>query len=545
MYMNDSNFSDSYDFFDDWTDSYEGIIPDDFHFDQELSDSDYEKDDVLEAAQKAFGIKYLYPWQRIVMANILEDSEEPVRQIVLLPTGAGKSLCFMVPALCLEGPTLILYPLLALMNDQARRLVEGGMRPVVFKGGQSAEERKANFEALEQGAKVILANPEVLQNDALVARLAECGIAQIAIDEAHCVSEWGDSFRPAYLTLGNIIKKLDVPRVTAFTATASPEVLARINQVLFDGEARILRSEADRPNIHYFVHYAVCKEKAVLQLVEREEKPLLVFCGTRKRAENMARLIREHQKQLHPEKDDIVRFYHAGLEREEKTVIEQWFYPKSDAIMTSTCAFGMGTDKKDIHTVIHLDVPSTAEAFIQEAGRGGRDGSVAKSFLVWGPEDTESYKSRLAQNQTGRSTAMGRFALSSTCRRQVLLDELGAEQAACDGCDICLKTAQKTAPDKEFVFKAIKRAPRIYTASELASYLADSVRSSTVGNNGEPLQFESYEAEDYGEIIRILFKEGRIKTGKYFWKKKLWATGNSSVYISSDSVSALSGSGAS
>ncbi len=543
--MSDSDEFDSKDFYDEWSDSYDGILPEDFHFEQELSDSDFGKDNVLEAAQKAFGIKYLYPWQRIVMANILEETEEPVRQIVLLPTGAGKSLCFMVPAICLEGPTLILYPLLALMNDQARRLTEGGMQPVVFKGGQSAEERQANFDALEKGAKVILANPEVLQNDSLVARLAECGIAQIAIDEAHCVSEWGDSFRPAYLTLGNIIKKLDVPRVTAFTATASPQVLARINQVLFDGEARILRSEADRPNIHYYVHYAVCKEKAVLQLVEREEKPLLVFCGTRKRAENMARLIREHQKQIHPEKQDIVRFYHAGLEREEKTSVEQWFYPKEDAIMTSTCAFGMGTDKKDIHTVIHLDVPSTAEAFIQEAGRGGRDGSIAKSFLVWGPEDTAEHQIRMAQNPSGRSTVMGRFALSSTCRRQVLLDELGAEQAACEGCDICLKTAQNSAPDKEFVFRTIKRAPRIYTAAELADHLAASVLRAADRDNEETVQFESYEAEDYGEIIRVLFKEGRIKAGKYFWKKKLWAAGNSSLYKSTDSLSEASGAGVS
>lgn len=498
-----------------------------------------EADPVTIAAQKAFGISYLYPWQRLVIANILDelDDSDPVnpenavdstavpafrttsspsiRQIVLLPTGAGKSMCFLVPAILFEGPTLILYPLLALMSDQARRMTEGGITHVVFRGGQSEEERSQNFAAIKNGAKIILANPEVLQSDSLVAQLSACGISHIAIDEAHCVSEWGDSFRPAYLTLGDIIERLNVPRVTAFTATASPSVLARVNEVLFKGNGHIVRSEADRPNIHYFVHYAAAKEKAVLALAEAKEKPLIVFCGTRSRTEMMAHMLTEQQQHLHPGLEDTVRFYHAGLTREEKDDTEHWFYPKTDAILVCTCAFGMGVDKKDIRTVIHLDVPATAEAFIQEAGRGGRDGSIADSFLVWSAED--SWKAADAPPGS-RARVMADFAEAKTCRRQVLLDALGGEQAACRGCDICLGTAEKGASDEEEVLRFIRRHAGQFTTEEAAAQLAESrMRKHPSAHNTVTL-----DRGDYFSVIHVLLKGKRLRKGRYLWRNRLF-----------------------
>ncbi len=517
-------------------------------------------DPVATAALENFGIKYLYPWQRLVIANIMEPPDDfggekslhegraasesdsaCLRQIVLLPTGAGKSLCFLIPALLLEGPTLILYPLLALMSDQARRMTEGGMTPVVFRGQQTAQEREENFRLIKDGAKVILANPEVLQSDELVGRLSKAGIAHVAIDEAHCVSEWGDTFRPAYLTLGTIIKKLGVRKVTAFTATASPEVLARINEVLFDGEGHIVRSEADRPNIHYYVHYAVLKEKAVLELAEKEEKPLLVFCGTRARTEKMAYLLAEQMKILHPEKKDCVKFYHAGLSREEKNKVEKWFHPHKDAIMAVTCAFGMGVDKKDIKTVIHLDVPATAEAFIQEAGRGGRDGSIAKSILVWSPEDSE--KAALAPLGS-RARVMGDFAEAKagntgSCRRQVLLDALGAEKAACEGCDICLGVRETGTADLEAAAAFIKKHNKYFTLEQAAEKLAGMldgkhngkrlVKPGTRVLSGKNRSFFAHKPPaanliDRGDcmgLLKQLLKDGTITKGKYLWKDRL------------------------
>lgn len=474
-------------------------------------------DSILKTAQEAFGINYLYPWQRLVIANILDpvkektdenekskttENPENIQQIVLLPTGAGKSMCFLVPAIVFEGASLILYPLLALMQDQERRMKEGNLTPVTFRGGQSKEERAEKIQAIKSGkAKVILANPEVLQSKELIKELKTCNISHIAIDEAHCVSEWGDTFRPAYLTLGNIIKELNVPRVTAFTATASPLVLDRINEVLFDGNGHIVRSEADRPNIHYYVHYAHCKEKAVLELVEKEEKPLLIFCSTRANAEHMAHLLQEQMRVLHPEEKQSISFYHAGLTKEEKTTIEKWFYPHKTGIMSCTCAFGMGVDKKDIKTVIHLDPPQTAESFIQEAGRGGRDGSVAKSILVWSPEDTQNFK---RYPEKSRQRVLLDFATTSLCRRQVLLDALGAEKAPCKGCDNCLGSSNKEEKENITVYQFLKKYKNMYTKQEIAEKLSEREFS---------LPYGLIETE-YNEIISYLQKKGKISKTK-------------------------------
>lgn len=487
---------------------------------QKTDTANFETDDqALLAARKAFGITYLFPWQRIVIANILDSTEHQdygesdlnsnSRQIVLLPTGAGKSLCFLTPAILLDGPTLVLYPLLALMSDQKRRMDEGGISSVVFKGGMKADEYEENFEKIRNGAKIILANPEVLQNKKLIAELTKCRIRHIAIDEAHCVSEWGDSFRPAYLTLGKIIKELQVPCVTAFTATASPQVLSRISEVLFDGEAHIVRSESDRPNIHYFVINTFSKKKMALLMAMKLPKPLIIFCGTRKKSEDMAH-------ELAPiVGTDKVKFYHAGLEREEKSKVEKWFYPKTDAILCCTCAFGMGVDKKDIHTVIHLEPSPTAESYIQEAGRGGRDGSIANAYLLWSPEDS------LAAGKFkdgSREKVMSKFAETSTCRRQILLDALGGEKVFCDGCDICI-SGKKAPPatDARDVLEIIRKRPNQLTVASLNNEAIEKLNKKSLKETGWCI----YDHSDTQEIISNLEKLNLIKVRKFPWQKTI------------------------
>lgn len=552
--------------------------------DSSVSCSDF----VTLTAKKAFGITYLFPWQRIVIANILDsarhfgddfcisdknfdisstadfiktseiysgeegqDERFPLntedvclpenvaqtedfgltensllaqkstesqeaddiksygKQIVLLPTGAGKSLCFLTPAIILSGPTLVLYPLLALMADQKRRMDEGGIQSVVFRGGQSDEERNENFRKLKNGAKIILANPEVLQNEELVQKLSECKISHIAIDEAHVTSEWGDTFRPAYLTLGSIIKKLKVPVVTAFTATASPVVLSRISEVLFDGNAHIVRSDSDRPNIHYEVINTYAKKRMAFKLALLRPKPLIIFCGTRKKSEDMAKELSAYLG------DDKVKFYHAGLEKDEKTFVEKWFYPKTDAILCCTCAFGMGVDKKDIHTVIHLEASPTAESYIQEAGRGGRDGSVATAILLWSKLDSIKY-SRFPENS--RERVLADFAQSSTCRRQILLDALGGEKVACDGCDVCKRKAPAPyAQDADFAMKFIKFNRKMFTMDDLNSKLIDAFNQKDV----LALKMNVWENNDTKEILNQLLLEKKIHEESFLWNKKV------------------------
>lgn len=447
-------------------------------------------DEASLAAIDAFGIKYMYPWQRLVVANIMDSFEEfslakqennekdknneekdqslkndnditsKGKQIVLLPTGAGKSLCFQVPALLLPGPSLIIYPLLALMSDQERRMIAGNLKCVVFRGGQNEKERQENFEKIKNGAKIIIANPEVLgaNNFWLSKKLKEFKICHIAIDEAHCVSEWGDSFRPAYLEMGKIIKEIAAPVVTAFTATASPEVLARVSQVLFDNEAHIVRSDSDRPNIHYYVRKAPAKKKAALILAKTEKKPMIIFCSTRNRTEDMSREL----NLLYGK--DFSKFYHAGLSREEKTHIEEWFFNQKDKVLCATCAYGMGVDKKDIHTVVHLDVPQTAEAYIQEAGRGGRNGSIANAILLWNESDKKKFE---GFEKGSRKAALMEFATTNDCRRQALLDALGAENAFCDGCDLCDSRQKNQMIDKKIKNTLQKK----YTVSVFQGFL--------------------------------------------------------------------------
>lgn len=501
-----------------------------------------EKDDpVAKAAYENFGIKYLFPWQRLVIANILEaynyhqfikdftpeeraafneennDSFCLGRQIVLLPTGAGKSLCFQIPALLFEGPSLIIYPLLALMTDQQRRMEEGALRSVTFRGGQSEEEREECFRKLKNGAKIILANPEVLQSEQLLERLKSVGIVHIAIDEAHCVSEWGDSFRPAYLGLGKVIEVLNPPVITAFTATASPEVLSRVSEILFKGEVHVVRSESDRQNIHYYVKYAAEKKKKALYLAANEEKPMIIFCGTRNNAEDMARELNVCFGR------GKAKFYHAGMEKAEKEAVEKWFYQSRDGILCATCAYGMGVDKKDIKTVVHIVPSATAEAYIQEAGRGGRDGSIAKAILIWSLDDSLAYSEFKAGS---REAAMREFAETKDCRRQVLLDALGAEKAVCSGCDLCearekseqgirVEKMQGNAfTDWQLAYRLVAKNPHFYTKDSLEQELTvrmNEVLRKTMGVN-------IWNHADSADLVRQLEAGGKIKLLDKFWK---------------------------
>ena len=488
------------------------------------------EDFVTQTAWENFGIKYLYPWQRLVVANILEayeyqknkaDYEEiqddddtfcKGRQIVLLPTGAGKSLCFQLPALILDGPTLVIYPLLALMSDQQRRMEEGCLRSVIFRGGQTREERQANFEKIKNGAQIILANPEVLQNDELLEELKSVNIKHIAIDEAHCTSEWGDSFRPAYLGLGKVIKTLNPPMITAFTATASPKVLERVAEILFDGQAHIVRSDSDRQNIHYFVKYAAAKKKEALLLAKTEARPMIIFCGTRNNSEDMAY---ELNACFGP---GTARFYHAGMDKPEKDETEKWFYESKNGILCATCAYGMGVDKKDIKTVVHIEASPTAEAYIQEAGRGGRDGSVAKAILIWSLEDSLNYS---VFPKGSREAAMREFAETKDCRRQVLLDALGAEKAVCSGCDLCNDRKNPPTkpfiPDWDFAYRIIKKSRNYFSEDEIEAELFDSLNKKYRQSLGKNVWTHG----DAEEVIKQLKDSGKVELDNFFWKGKL------------------------
>jgi ATP-dependent DNA helicase RecQ len=510
-------------------------------------------DPVKEAARELFGLPYLFPYQRLVMANILEAAEaagvelnwpeklngailfddeagdkedsdrlSTGRQIVILPTGAGKSLCFQLPAMLFEGPTLVIYPILSLMADQERRLRERGFAPVIIRGGQDKAERDEIWRRVEsRESRFIIANPEALLTPRAMEKLGSLGIVHVVIDEAHCVSEWGESFRPSYLRIAEIIQAAAsgggpaLPLVTAFTATASKPVLDNIQKYIFGslGAHRII-GNPDRSNISYSARGCIVRDLAVRDLLIENERPAIVFCSSRNGTEKLSRYLRNELSEMgHPWAREI-RFYHAGLSREEKAAVEQWFFINPDAVLLATCAYGMGVDKADIRTVIHRDCAPSVEAYLQEAGRAGRDGRPSKAILLWGPDDALAM--RRAKRDADRARLEALFAYgrnTADCRREALLALLNYEgedsKPESECCDVCEGKARAALREEESVVGFFHKNRRAYTLEEALPALtgAASLR---------------WSEEDIRKTILHLINSGKLRKLRRFpWKNKI------------------------
>lgn len=284
-------------------------------------------------AQRMFGINYLFPYQRLVVSNIIEGKS----QIVILPTGAGKSLCFTLPSQLLPGVTLVVFPLLSLMSDQARRLEEQGIAVGILRGGQNRTERENVWSECSNGRiKIVLTNPETAMTESVKNHLKSLTVSHLVIDEAHTVSEWGESFRPAYLAIKDLQTEISVPLLTAFTATASSVILEKLRNLLFPVDMpHLVQAVPDRPNIRYSVIPALSKDHELRTLASNSDRPIIVFCRSRAGTELTSRMLRHCLNQSE------VFFYHAGLEKDEKKTVEKWFFDSKDGILCATCAYGI------------------------------------------------------------------------------------------------------------------------------------------------------------------------------------------------------------
>ena len=420
----------------------------------------------------------------------------------------------------MEGPTLVIYPILSLMADQERRLREKGFSPVILRGGQSKEERGAIWEKLAaKQSKFIIANPEVLLTPQLMEQFEKIKVVHIVIDEAHCVSEWGESFRPSYLEIKTIINSIKAPLVTAFTATASAPVLEKIRKYIFDNEEALqIVGNPDRANISYAAKGCIVRDLAVRDLLLENERPAIVFCSSRHGTENIARYLRNEFSDMGMDWYREIRFYHAGLSREEKSSVEKWFLPNSKAVLCATCAFGMGVDKADIRTVIHRDCPPSVEAYLQEAGRAGRDGVQSRAILLWGPEDERTRARGKTEAERRRVSALLSYARETgRCRRHELLNLLDYDsdkevpESHC--CDVCEKTASDKLREEASLADFFRRNRRRYTFDEAASVLA---RCETV----------RWSEEDARQCLGCLLKSRTLKKINYFpWKDKITSAG--------------------
>ncbi|MEJ7601517.1 MAG: ATP-dependent DNA helicase RecQ [Kofleriaceae bacterium] len=341
--------------------------------------------DVLVRALARFGHTTLRPGQADVIADLFAG--RPV--IAVMPTGAGKSLCYQLPAVVLGeqgGVTLVVSPLIALMKDQVDALTARGVPAVALTSQAGAEEQREILDGIRAGQyTLVYIAPERFRSPRFVDALRSIAgrLAMIAIDEAHCISEWGHDFRPEYRRLGSIVKELGAPRLAAFTATATPEVRRDIAHQLGMEDPRLYVRGFDRPNLHYLVAKVGGGDDKTAQLAElvrlREGGVALVYASTRKNAEKYAAELKGTGMK--------VRVYHAGMEGSQREKAQDTFMAGGIDAIVATNAFGMGVDKSDIRLVVHADIPRSPEAYYQEAGRGGRDGKPTRCVLLFNHSD--------------------------------------------------------------------------------------------------------------------------------------------------------------
>ncbi len=448
-----------------------------------------------------FTISSLYPYQQLVITNIIEGIEEelePHDQLIILPTGYGKSLCFMVPGLIIEGITLVIYPLLSLLNDQERRLKGIDAPVIVIKGGDDRQRRLNDISYIRSQTRgFILTTPESLETKTVQELLEPLTIRHIVIDEAHIVSFWGKSFRPAYAQLGKTIGRLGMTQVTAFTATAASHTIDDIRELLFlDRPVHLIEGMTDRPNIFYMVLPSLSKvhDLDYLFTCSTIQRPILVFCPRRDLTESLA-----YRFRIRLRSSDIF-YYHAGMKKEERQYVERWYYTSEDGILFATTAFGLGVDKANIRTVIHYTVSSSIEAFLQESGRAGRDRGPSLSITLYDPNEqfTESVRPFISD--------------TSQCRRVTLLSGFTHTPDSCFGCDVCRAAVIRSPDGYEQILSLIRRYQNRFTKEMLASLLYGRVsylvrKQSLHRRKGFGL-LHSWEHDDIREAITQMISKG-------------------------------------
>ena len=385
-----------------------------------------------------------YPAFRGEQAEIIGHVASGGDALVLMPTGGGKSLCYQIPALLRPGCAVVVSPLIALMQDQVDALTQLGVKAACLNSTLDWREAQAVEQAIFSGQlDLVYIAPERLLLDrtlAMLDALSEAGkLALFAIDEAHCVSQWGHDFRPEYLQLSALHERYPkVPRI-ALTATADQATRNEILQRLGLGEARVFLSSFDRPNIRYTV---VEKDNAKKQLLGflagRQGQAGIVYCLSRKKVEETAEWLSAQGYPALP--------YHAGLPAPERAANQRRFLREEGLIMCATIAFGMGIDKPDVRFVAHLDLPKSIEAYYQETGRAGRDGEPSEAWMAYGMQDVALQHARISESgaaegqkilEAQRLTALLAYCEAPRCRRQVLLNYFGEERQPCGNCDVC------------------------------------------------------------------------------------------------------------
>jgi ATP-dependent DNA helicase RecQ len=383
-----------------------------------------------------------YPAFRGRQAEVVEQVANGGDALVLMPTGGGKSLCYQIPALLRDGTGVVVSPLIALMHDQVAALREAGVRAAYLNSSLSAQEAGAVEQAFLRGEwDLLYVAPERLVTPRFLDLLARTKLALFAIDEAHCVSQWGHDFRPEYIQLALLHERFpEVPRI-ALTATADAQTRAEIVMRLQLENARQFVSSFDRPNIRYQIVEKADPRKQLLDFIQAEHRgdAGIVYCLSRKKVDETAAWLEKQGIRALP--------YHAGMDARNRQRNQDSFLREEGIVMAATIAFGMGIDKPDVRFVAHLDLPKSIEGYYQETGRAGRDGQAADAWMTYGLTDVVQLRRMIESGDAdpqfkrvglAKLDALLAMCEATTCRRVRLLNYFGEDAEACGNCDVCI-----------------------------------------------------------------------------------------------------------
>jgi ATP-dependent DNA helicase RecQ len=396
-----------------------------------------------ELLHSVFGFSAFRPGQEEIVQSVLDGEDV----LAVMPTGSGKSLCYQLPALTRPGLTVVVSPLIALMRDQVRALTAAGVTAGSLNSSNDPAENARVLQLLHRRElRLLYVAPERLSRPDTLEMLAESDVRLMAIDEAHCVSQWGHDFRPEYLTLGSLARQIGGRLQTmALTATADAPTRGDIVEKLFDAPPRTFVRSFDRPNLRLAFKSKERSSRQVLAFVrEHEGESGIVYCASRRKVEELAETLRKEGVKALP--------YHAGLDKRVRDANQDAFQQQDGVVMTATVAFGMGIDKPDVRFVCHADLPSNVEAYYQEIGRAGRDGLAADTLTLYGLGDMQLRRMQIEQSDSSderkrverqRLNALLALAEAPRCRRQTLLAYFGESSEPCGNCDLCQEGVER------------------------------------------------------------------------------------------------------